>query len=86
LHIINTTASIKSEYNPSYDFVKPHVPKWSMTGRHYLPEMTKNTPGPNVYKTEEVTIPFRRAPKVSMGVRYSEFCSIGHMSQENDAF
>jgi len=66
LHIINTTASIKSEYNPSYDFVKPHVPKWSMT--------------------EEVTIPFRRAPKVSMGVRYSEFCSIGHMSQENDAF
>ncbi len=62
------------------------MPKWSIAGRHYLPDKKINTPGPNVYKPEEVKISSKQAPRISMGIRYSEFCSTGHLSPDINAF
>lgn len=64
-------------YYPSLDHVKAKSPKWTMVGRHYLPEMDKTTPGPNAYSSHKVTFNSRSAPKFSMGIRHSEFCSSG---------
>ncbi|CAF0812398.1 unnamed protein product, partial [Brachionus calyciflorus] len=62
-------------YYPSLNQVKTSPPRWTLTGRHYLPEMDKNTPGPNRYKSEAVNL--RSAPAITMGIRHSEFCSTG---------
>lgn len=69
-------------YYPSLEHVKTRPPKWTMVGRHYLPEMDKTTPGPNAYSSHNVTFNLRSAPKFSLGIRHSEFCSSGFSNQD----
>ena len=75
-------------YYPALDFVKTKPPGYSITGRHYLPEMSTRIPGPGRYYNENVNVHLRTAPKVTMGIRHSELCSTGlpaHQKlEEND--
>ena len=64
-------------YYPELDFVKTKSPRYTITGRHYLPEMNTRIPGPGRYYNENVNVHLRTAPKVTMGIRHSELCSTG---------
>jgi hypothetical protein len=48
--------------------------------------MEKKVPAPNYYKPENVNLHLKGTPKISMGIKYSEFCSTGLPcpSEEND--
>lgn len=71
-------------YYPSLEHVKANPPRWTIVGRHYLPEMDKTTPGPNAYDSQRVTFNLRSAPKFSMGIRHSEFCSTGFSNKDDE--
>lgn len=71
-------------YFPSLNFVKANSPKWTLVGKHYLPEMSQRIPGPNAYNSKNFNLNLRSTPKFSMGVRHSEFCSTGFASKDDE--
>jgi hypothetical protein len=70
-------------YYPELNSTKNVPPSYTITGRHYLPEMNVSIPGPGRYYNENVTVHLRSAPKVSMGIRHSELCTTG-LPKHND--
>lgn len=77
-NIKSVTSSIKTEYHPDFDYVRKSGPQWSISGRNFPPNMKKASPAPNQYKPEIATTRFKNAPKITMGVKYSDYCSTGY--------
>ena len=84
MNIKSVTSSIKTEYHPDFDYVRKSGPQWSMAGRNFPPITKKSSPAPNQYRTENSRALFRNAPKITMGVKYSDYCSTGHFPGETD--
>lgn len=72
---MSQTQNYHGLYYPNLDFVKQNLPKWTIVGRNYMPNVCSAvTPGPNQYKADYVKHKPRSA---TMGIRHSEFCSTG---------
>lgn len=82
---MTAAASIKSEYNPVFDFVKPQAPRWTMSARNFqdLSKFARELPAPNSY---DPVSSFAKKNGKSMGVKYSPFVSTGFIvpSKGND--
>ncbi|XP_064607865.1 LOW QUALITY PROTEIN: ciliary microtubule associated protein 1A-like [Liolophura sinensis] len=61
-----------------YDVIATEVyrgraPLYTMRNRHYMPGDSTQKPGPGAHFPENVVINTRQQPRVSMGIRHSEF-------------
>ncbi|EDO39533.1 predicted protein [Nematostella vectensis] len=52
---------------------KNRQPQYSMLGRSYMPGDSTKKPGPGAHSPEKVYINKHQAPKISLGIRHSEF-------------
>jgi len=64
-------------YQPKVEAIKVKPPSWTIIGRNYPPSSDDKKPGPSNYYAENVKLHLRSPPKVSMGIRHSEFCTTG---------
>ena len=84
---VTAAASIKTEYNPVFDFVKPQAPRWTMSARNFqdLDKEVRELPAPNSYNLD--TQPFvNKKIGRSMGIKYSPFVSTGFVVPSDNEY
>lgn len=81
---LTAAASIKSEYNPVFDYVKPQAPSWTISARNFqdLSKMAREIPAPNSY--DPISSFDKSKSGKSMGIKYSPFVSTGFIVPSND--